>query len=101
MPQPNNDTANWFSENLLANEMKKEKVKINKPVYIGLSIIEISKILMYKFWDDYMKPKYGDSVKLCDSSIKILQMMLKKDLIHQIMKLIGHCLHERIKTLSD
>ena len=65
MPEPNYDTAKWFSENLLAIEMKKTKVKINKPVYLGLSILEISKILMYKFWDGYMKPKYGDNVELC------------------------------------
>ena len=54
-----------FSENLLAIEMKKTKVKMNKPIYLGLSILEISKILMYEFWYDYMKPKYGDNVKLC------------------------------------
>ena len=40
----------WFSENLLAIEMKKIKVKMNKPVYLGLSILEISKTLMYEFW---------------------------------------------------
>ena len=45
--------------------MKKTKVKMNKPIYLGLSILEISKILMYEFWYDYMKPKYGDNVKLC------------------------------------
>ena len=45
--------------------MKKTKVKTNKPVYLGLSILEISKILMYEFWYDYMKPKYADDVKLC------------------------------------
>ena len=45
--------------------MKKEKVKMNKPIYLVLSILEISKILMYEFWYDYMKPKYGDDVKLC------------------------------------
>ena len=38
---------------------------MNKPVYLGLSILEISKTLMYEFWYDYMKPKYGDNVKLC------------------------------------
>ena len=52
-------------ENLLAIEMKKKKVKMNKPVYLGLSILEISKILMYELWYDYMKPKYEDNVKLC------------------------------------
>ena len=45
--------------------MKKTKVKMNKPIYLGLSILEISKTLMYKFWYDYMKPKYNDNVKLC------------------------------------
>ena len=45
--------------------MKKTKVKMNKPIYLGFSILEISKTLMYEFWYDYMKPKYGDNVKLC------------------------------------
>ena len=45
--------------------MKKTKVKMNKPIYLGLSILEISKRLMYEFWYDYMKPKYGNDVKLC------------------------------------
>ena len=44
---------------------KKTKVKMNKPIYLGLSILEISKILMYEFWYDYMKPKYNDNVRLC------------------------------------
>ena len=45
--------------------MNKTRVKMNKPIYLGLSILDISKILMYKFWYDYMKPKYNDKVKLC------------------------------------
>ena len=65
MSKPNYHTTKWFSENLLAIEMKKTKVKINKPMCPGLSILEISKTLMYEFWYDYMKPKYGDNVKLC------------------------------------
>ena len=65
MPEPNYYTTKWFSENLLAIEIKKTKVKMNKPVYLGLSILEISKTSMYEFRYDYMKPKYGDNVKLC------------------------------------
>ena len=38
---------------------------MNKPVYLGMSILDISKTLMYKFWYDYIKPKYGDRAKLC------------------------------------
>ena len=56
---------NYISEDLSIIEMNKTKIKMNKPIYLGLSILEISKILMYEFWYDYMKPKYGNNVKLC------------------------------------
>ena len=45
--------------------MNKTRVKMNKPIYLGLLILDISKILMYEFWYDYMKPKYDNDVKLC------------------------------------
>ena len=61
----NYHTINLISEDLAIIEMKKTKVKMNKPIYLGLSILEISKILMYEFWHDYMKPKYNDNVRLC------------------------------------
>ena len=51
-----NYTTKFFSEHLLAREMKKtQKILINKPVYLGLSILELSKIVMYEFWYDYEK----------------------------------------------
>ena len=65
--EPNYHTTKCFSENLLAIEMKKTKVKMGKPIYLGMSILDISKALMYKFWYDYIKPKYGDKAKLCDT----------------------------------
>ena len=45
--------------------MKKTGVKMNKPLYLGMSILDISKILMYEFWQNYIIPKYGDRAKLC------------------------------------
>ena len=63
--EPNYHTIKLISEDLSIIEMKKSKVKMNKPIYLGLSILEISKTLMYEFWYDYMKPKYGNDVKLC------------------------------------
>ena len=65
MSEPNFHTTEWFSENLLAIEMKKIKVKMNKPVYLDLSILEISETLMYEFWYDYIKSKYQCNAKLC------------------------------------
>ena len=63
--EPNYHTINLISEDLSIIEMKETKVKMNKPIYLGLSILEISKTLMYEFWYDYMKPKYNDNVRLC------------------------------------
>ena len=63
--EPNYHTTKHFSESLLVIEMKKTKVKMNKPVYLGMSILDISKALMYEFWYDYVKPKYNDKAKLC------------------------------------
>ena len=63
--EPNYHTINYISEDLSIIEMNKTKVKMNKPIYLGLSILDLSKILMYEFWYDYMKPKYGNRVKLC------------------------------------
>ena len=62
--EPNYHTEKHFTENLLGIEMKKTKVKMNKPLYLGITILDISKIFMYKFWYDYIKPKYGDRAKL-------------------------------------
>ena len=63
--EPNYHTINYISEDLSIIEMNRTKVKMNKPIYLGLSILEISKLLMYELWYDYMKPKYGNDVKLC------------------------------------
>ena len=82
----------------MAIEMKKTSVKMNKSLFLGASTIDFIKTLVYEFWYDYLKPKYGDRVKLCytdtDSFIiylktedvfKIFLIMLKNNLIHLIM----------------
>ena len=63
--EPNYHTTKNFSEKVLAIEMKKTKVIMNKPVYLVMSILDISRILMYGFWYDYIKPKYENRAKLC------------------------------------
>ena len=63
--EPNYHTRKHFTEDLMAIEMKKTKVIMNKPIYLGQAILDISKTLMYEFWYHYLKPKYKDKVKLC------------------------------------
>ena len=101
--EPNYHTTKYFSEDLLAIEMKKIKVKMNKPVYLGMFILEINKTLMYEFWYDYIKPKYQNNAKLCymdtgsfiihiktEIFVNILLMILKNGLTHQISLKIDH-----------
>ena len=54
-----------FSETLTGCEMGKIKLVMNKPVYLGQAILDLSKLVMYEFHYDYMKPKYGENLKLC------------------------------------
>ena len=56
----------------IRNERKTIEILINKPVCLGLLILELSKILMYEFWYDYVKPKYVEKAKLyyMDKNIK-------------------------------
>ena len=65
LSEPNYHTTKWFSENLIAIEMNKTKVRMNKPIYLGFSILDLSKIIIYEFWYDYIKLKYGTKAKLC------------------------------------
>ena len=56
---------------------------MNKPVHLGLSILELSKILMYEFWYDYVKPKYGEKVKLCYMDTDSFIVYIKTDDIYK------------------
>ena len=104
--EPNYHTINLISEDLSIIEMKKTKVKMNKPIYLGLSILGISKILMYEFWYDYMKPKYNDDVKLCYMDTDTFVMHIKindfyKDISDDVDNRIDTSNYEVKRPLSD
>lgn len=58
-------SASVFSENLVAIQMKPERVVLDKPIYVGFAVLELSKSHMYDFHYTVIKPKYGDQVQLC------------------------------------
>ena len=62
--KPNYESRIIFNENLVSVHMKKTSLTMNKPVYLGMCILDLSKTLMYDFHYNYIKPKYGDKAKL-------------------------------------
>ena len=64
MSETNHHTGKFSTENVLPIENEKTQILINKPVNLGLSILELSKMLMYKFFFDYVNPKYGERANL-------------------------------------
>ena len=77
--KPNYHSHKKLSEHLMVIEMKKTKLKMTKPRYLGMSVLDISKTLMYKFQYDYIKPKYGDGAKLyyTDTDSFVINIKLK------------------------
>ena len=75
----NYQTTKFFTENLLAIEVRKTQILMNKPVYLGLSILDLSKTVMYEFWYDYVKPKYGENAKLCYMDTESFHVHVKTD----------------------
>ena len=64
--KPNFKFGVLFGETLMGCEMGKIKAVMNKPVYLGQAILDLSKIVMYEFHYDYMVPKYDlEKLKLC------------------------------------
>ena len=63
--KPNFKSGILLGPSLMSCEMGKVRVVMNKPVYLGQAILDLSKTIMYEFHYDYMKRKYHDVLKLC------------------------------------
>ena len=79
----NYHTTTFFTENLLAIKIKKTEILMNKSVCLGISILELSKIIMYKFWYDLVKPKYGEKAKLCNMDTDSFIVYIKNIYIYK------------------
>ena len=74
--------------------MRKTQTLMNKPVCLGLSILDLSKTVMYEFWIDYVKPKYAENAKLCYVDTDSLVVHVKTDDIYKDIA-------EGVETRSD
>ena len=92
--KPNYHTTKFFAENFSATEMKKTELNMNKPAYLGLSILRISKTVMHEFWYNYLRLKYDENAKLCYMDTGSFIVFVKT---HDIYKDIA----EDVKTRSD
>ena len=83
--------------------MKKTKLKMNKPVYLCMSILDISKTLMYEFWYDYVKPQCNDKAKLCYMDKDLLLIFFLKTFLKKVIMMLKDVLIDltMIKMMKD
>ena len=77
--KPNFESHTIFDENLIAVHMKRTKLVYNKPIYLGICILDLSKTLMFEFHYDYIKNKYSDRAKLLMTDTDSLIYEIKTD----------------------
>ena len=75
--QPNYHSTKCASKHLLVMEMKKIEVKINKPIYLGRAVLNLSETLMFEY--GYLKPMHGDKIRLCYTDTNSFIMHIKTD----------------------
>ena len=92
--EPNSQTTKFFTLNLLAIEMRKTQILMNKPVYLGLSILDRNKTAMYILVYDYLKPKYDKNAKIC-------YMYTGSFIVHVTANDIYNDIAEDVKTRFD
>ena len=81
--EPNYQSTKCISKHLLVMEMKKIEVKINKPIYLGQAVLDLSKTLVFEFWYDYLKPMYGDKIIFCYTDTDSFIMHIKTDYFYK------------------
>jgi len=84
--KPNYECMTLFDENLVAVHMKETELVFNKPVYLGISILDISKMLMYDFHYNYMKKKYAENSKLLMTDTDSLMYEIKTEDFYRDIK---------------
>ena len=81
--EPSYYLTKYISNYLLIMEMKKTEVRMNKPIYLGQAILDLSKTLIYEFWYEYIKPLYSDKARLCYTDTDKFIMHIKTEDFYQ------------------
>ena len=77
--EPNYHLSKCISKDLMIMEMRNVEVKMNMPMYLGQAILDISKTLMYEFWNDYIRPKYKEKARRCCMDTNGFVMFIKTE----------------------
>ena len=93
--KPNYDKITIFDENLIAIHMKRTSLLYNKPIYLGMCILDLSKTLMYDFNYNYIKKKYNDNVRLLFTDTDSLMYEINTE---DFYKDIGNGIESRFDT---
>lgn len=88
--RPNFNSASIFTENLVAIQLNPEIVTLDKPIYIGFTVLEISKSHMYDFHYSHMKPFYGENLNLCYTDTDSFLYFIKTDDLYRDLKISFH-----------
>ena len=81
--EPNYQSTKYISKDLLVMEMRKTEVRKSKPIYLDQAVLDLSKTLMYEFWYDYIKPKFGDKARLCYMDTNSFAMYIKTEYFYK------------------
>ena len=82
--EPNHHTTMFFTESLLVIEMGKTQIlTIKQCVYLGLLVLDLNETVMYEFWYNYVKPKYGEKAKSCYVDTESFIIHVKAEDIHK------------------
>ena len=84
--KPNFDRSTIFDENLIAFRMKKAEVYFNKPIYVGLAILGLSKTLMFDFHYNYIREKFGEKAELLFTDTDSLMYLIQTEDFYQDIK---------------
>ena len=84
--KPNFHSRSIFNENLVAMQLARTEISIRKPIYVGLSVLDISKTLIYDFHYSYMRQRVGNNSKLLYTDTDSLKYEIRGVNMYEIMK---------------